>query len=400
VKAVIVNQEQRKNSATKRYQNSDYPSGSFEAAINADHLSRLNEPAELRLERNPLAMEGSGAELEEMVPAFMRRDFFRSEEDAIEPVTPGHRLRRNVTAKPPADPPCTESEPEPERSARTLRVESPGPAEEPLRPLRSEPAASQPEGTPPAPQPRPEPAGATYPPTIVTTRTGSPYSIPLLVALALVMGVFVWREQSRPLVAVQQPLSVPQTVPTSAPAPLPEPTPAGVGFRPTYLAVGPAVPRDLTEAAAYPSASPGADPAEGELAEPEENLATTAAETGSDEAEAEERAAILERMSQASSDSPAPAGEPGELFPSEAESAPEAPVREKPASGPRPEPKPVAKVESKPPVTATAADLFPIDEELPIKPSQPNAPPEQPQQPLVPPVAPPPDGYQIDEPNL
>jgi hypothetical protein len=230
----------------------------------------------------------------------------------------------------------------------------------------------------------------------------------MLVALALVMGIFVWREQTRPAIVAQEPLPVPQTV-SSPPAPTPaaEPTPAGTGFRPTYMAVGPPVPQD--------QASPGATSTETDPSQ--EEGALFPGEEGQNpadqpsEQEAAERAAVLERMSRASSEDSAPTtDDSGELFPMDDI----APVREtggpvKAAAQPVPkaEPKPAPKVEPKPvPVAASAADLFPIDEELPIKPSKPKntaaVPVAQPQPAAQPPqpVSPPPDGYQIDEPSL
>lgn len=434
-----MNQDNRRKNATKHYQNSDYPSGSFEAAINADQNDRLSEPQGLRLERHPLAPGNSGADLEEMVPAFMHRDFFRSEEDAIEPIAPNSRLR--APRKPAAvetyqEPPNTEESDVPPPSPRSpyappragapdvvpprqphgaasVSVPPLKTVEEPLSRLRSGDTAPAPElRTPPKPE---QPVAETYPPTVVEPgsqpgASKSPYSMPLLVAIALVMGVFVWREQTRPTVVAQEPLAVPKTVQaTPSASPMPEPTPAGVGFRPTYVAVGPPVPEgEAQPAGASPSPAPSGDP--GSLMPGQEGEEASA--PAGDDGEADERAAILERMSHASgssSASSAPAGEPGELFPTEeqdAPPAPKAPVREAGSKAePAPKAAPVAKAEPKAvPVSATSADLFPIDEEVPVKPGKGGppattaAPAQQP--PSAPAGSPPPDGYQIDEPNL
>lgn len=422
-----MNQDNRKNNATKHYQNSDYPSGSFEAAINADQRERLSEPQALRLERHPLAPGNSGVDLEEMVPAFMHRDFFRSEEDAVEPVV-ANRLRapRKPSTESYVEPPNTEESvqaPTPRSPyAPPVASEPPSPEaprpEEPLPPLRSS-------EVPPAPErrgaagPGVSPAEATtYPPTVMDpgSQPGaqkSPYSMPLLAALALVLGVFVWREQTRPTVAAQEPLAVPKTaqvIPSATPAP--EPTPAGVGFRPTYVAVGPPVPNDGLEEPAGASPTPGA-PADPAALMPEGDEASAPGPNG-EEPEADERAAILERMSQSSGASEAPAGEPGELFPTEGDdepAPPKSPVREAGTKS-EPQPKsaaaaPAPKAEPKPvPVSATAADLFPIDEEVPIRPARGGppaaaAPAAAPAEPVAAPAGgPPADGYRIDEPNL
>ena len=432
-----MNQDNRRKNATKHYQNSDYPSGSFEAAINADQKDRLGEPQGLRLERHPLAPGNSGADLEEMVPAFMHRDFFRSEEDAIEPIAPSSRLRAARKPSPVEgyrEPPNTEegvAPPAPRSPYAPPREESAAPAqkptEEPLSPLRSGDAPPAPElRTPPASQPGKassdgytsppamESGNATYPPTVIEpgSQPGarkSPYSMPLLVALALVMGVFVWREQTRPTVVAQEPLAVPKTVQaTPSASPMPEPTPAGVGFRPTYVAVGPPIPQDGAPQAS-PSPAPSGDP--GSLMPGQEGDEASA--PAGDEPEADERAAILERMSHSSgssSASSAPPGEPGELFPTEdsdGSSAPKSPVREAGSKvEPQPKAAPVAKAEPKAVPVSTAADLFPIDEEVPVKSSKGGPPaavtaPAAVQQPASAPAgSPPPDGYQIDEPNL
>ena len=129
-----------------------------------------------------------------------------------------------------------------------------------------------------------------------------------------------------------------------------------------------------------------------------------AARVSEEDAEAD-RAAILERMSQASES--APSGAPGELFPMEEEAEPVAPVRPRAEVKPAPKPAPKVAPKAEPvPSAATAVDLFPIDEELPLKPARPKttAPAAQPAAvvavPPAQPAADPPDGYQIAEPSL
>lgn len=486
-----MNQDSSRKNATKHYQNSDYPSGSFEAAIKADHQESLREGAGLRLERHPLAPGNSGADLEEMVPAFMHRDFFRSEEEPLGAVGSASRLRpvrkegdapssgeepspeltllRPESASAESsiedsgyfEPPNTEEFPESPRTeeiplpptkprmvqpVREVPAASPRPVPlekiplkevEPLAPLRSEdiPAATIPSfatsataseplrSSPPpvgespkanhkpSPEPEPSPAKA--------EKTMSAYSWPLLLAFALVMGVFVWREHSRPPVIVSEPLTVPTSVvsPVVAEEVL-EPAQADVGFRPTFIAVGPPVPQDLQDGSA--EASPGL--AGGDDA----SLFPDGASEESVEDDEEERAEILERMSQPepvekSVPATASSSNSGDLFPMEDEggSAPvraASPVREA-AKPKKPEAKPTKSDLPAPvPVAASAADLFPIDEELPLSQTKPkpapapaaaaapapSAPALSVQQPTAParPAAPPTDGYQIAEPTF
>lgn len=505
-------EDKDKRNATKHYQNSDYPSGSFEAAINADQQDRLREGSGLRLERHPLRPDHSGADIEEMVPAFMHRDFFRSEEGAVGAVgssrlraarreagkdapeevskeLPGKAIDDNAKAEPAAlarpaympppdtegymEPPTTEEDPparpsvptsaEPSPYARppappqparatSARTEAPRPdttrsetarpepvrpnpvtpkAEETLPPLRSgdsNPApdprvtapplrgeSARPASAPPAAQPEPVAAAPAAQPAAPN------YSIPMLVALAMILGVFVWRENSRRPVVAQDGLPIPVTVASpAAPTPMPEPTVAGVGFRPTYMAVGPAVPQGMTEEeGGSASPTPGGDEA-----------GLFPGGEGVSEEEADDRSAILDRMSQAppvadSTEPPDSSDDGGGLFPVQNEES-EVPVRAK-APVKEAAPKPVAVVKPKPAAkpaapkpaavkpaakptaakpkavpVATAADLFPIDDEVPIRSSKPKpaAPVSAPVQVAAPVSAPPADGYQIDEPNL
>lgn len=457
--------DNKKRNATKRYQNSDYPSGSFEAAISVDQGA-----SSLRLVREPSPDGRPADDLEEMVPAFMHRDFFRTEEDGVDPVPAPSALRTPVaSAAPPVtppvpgymEPPNTEeieveppaprppaptavippSAPSPRTPISTLKTPPvsnrpvPPPLEppvvptgEPIAPLRSHeippapepprqaPRASAPEA---APSGQPDPASVPTPaPASSSSSSATAYSLPLLAALAMVLGVFVWRESTRPVMVTQQPLPVPQTAPSA------EPSAAAPGFQPKYLSVGPAVPPT-----AQPSGSPTPGGAEGVAqvtTEESDNPAglfpgdseqTAAREPEGQDDEADERAEMLNRVAAsapASSSEQAPvrvknsgSNNPGALFPTDA--PPERPAP-KPATQPKPASKAAAvKAPDKAVNRPSAADLFPIDEEIPVRrPSVPEPVVSQPaEQPPIPaissePVLPPKPGepYQIDEPNL
>ena len=260
------------------------------------------------------------------------------------------------------------------------------------------------------------------------TKNSSRYSVPLVGALLLVVGLFVWREQTRPVYPEQEALTVPRAVTVADPQgeadPSDRPSPS---FRPSQVGVGPPAPAPtmtpasaldlpdtLGETEGLPESAPGVGDRE---------------ETVEDDFSAQ-RAAVLERMSSqpASSDvleapssgAPANSGsssansDPGGLFPRTTPPAKPAPVRAAPPTAPST----AAVVPPSAPKVAPAiqnnpADLFPIDEELP-KPVRQAPPattaqkPQQPQQVKAPaPVAPAAvspgqgdDPYQIDEPKL
>ncbi len=409
-----------------------------------------------------------------MVPDFMHRDFFRSEEDALEPVEPGGRLNalRRTPQELEAGPagsadfgavmevPRTEDEqPLPrtrsgKASAPTSRVEekqplprmaSATPQGEKLAPLRSsEPLPAALSGSP-APLRRDEASSAPSPPPPVNTepvqpslspsagKASSRYSVPLVGALLLVVGLFFWREQTRPVHTEQEALPVPRVVtvtdPSADSASSSQPSPA---FRPSQVGVGPpapaptltpASPLDLPDTVADADGLPEAAPESGEVEEA----------VGDDFSV--QRAAVLERMSQSSSDAQGadarPAlsepsmnsgasstnSDPGGLFPRTTPPASSAPVRTAPVAVPSSASVPPSAPKAAPAVQNNPADLFPIDEELPVKPVRQavstTAPPAPVKAVLKPtqvkaPAAPVPsalspaqgDPYQIDEPRL
>lgn len=449
-----------KRTATKRYQNSDYPSGSFEAAISGDSSSGLH------LVREPSLDGRSHDDLEEMVPAFMHRDFFRTEEDDSDPV-PAPAAPRTPTVSAPAgyvEPPNTEDvdalEPQAAEVSQSSRPSLPtsvippeaGPRpsstkpasrvpasqlkvppvenrpvepvvpseilgeEPPLTPLRSHEIPAPPEPPRQASNPPRSAAPETVPPAPNSSVTA--YSLPLLAALAMILGVFVWRETTRPVV-VSQPLPIPQT--TTVADPSGEPTSAAPGFQPNYLSVGPAVPPQSDPSA---SPTPSGGEAMAQEVQQQDNPASlfpgASNETAQEEdPDAEERSAMLEHMTSSSSSSSQAAesapvrvnsqssSNPAALFPTDA--APEPPAA-KPVAAKPPAPKPpTAKPAEKPVNRPSAAELFPIDEEVPVRRPAVSSPVvAQPvQQPPLPPIstapvapAPPGEPYQIDEPNF
>lgn len=442
-----------KPNATKRYQNSDYPSGSFEAALSVDQGTGL------RLVREPSVDGRPPDDLEEMVPAFMHRDFFRTEEDGVDavvtpPTPPALRPAASGYLEPPNTEEIEAETPPPSRPSVPTAVIPPGaPAprsapsalktppvsnrpvpppldistaphaeEEPLPPLRSQEAPPPPKQSPPQAAAAPPEAAV---PTAQQNSPASAYSLPLLAALAMVLGVFVWRESTRPVMVAQQPLPVPHTATVADPTG--EPSAAAPGFQPKYLSVGPGVPSTLA-----PSGSP-TPAATDEVANSSEGddpaslfpgtEAASSEDTAADEADADERADMLSRVAASSAaaepkpesaapqapvrvKSPSGSNSAAALFPTDA--APE-PVAPKPVSKPKPAPKvtaakPAQKTVNRP----SAAELFPIDEEVPVRRPAATAvaqPAEQPPLPAlssepVAPSRPAGDPYQIDEPNL
>ena len=451
--------DDRKSNATKRYQNSDYPSGSFEAAISVDQGT-----SGLRLVREPSLDGRPDDDFEEMVPAFMHRDFFRTEEDTSDPVpvVPPTRAVSASPASPPSpsgyvEPPNTEEAEDvpapapPQRPSIPTAVIPPRPVaaqptaqpivprsasaspappaansapDEPLSPLRSNDVPPAPEAprtasrpAPVASAPRVAPPQKSEPtPSSQTSATiASAFSLPLLAALAMVLGVFVWRESTRPVVVGQQPLPVPQ-VATVVEQPAVNPTTAVSGASLTPLAIGPPAPPAR--------ANPNPTPVAGENVVSDDSSTEAGSlfpgqeaeeKSGAEESEedADDRAAIMQQMSNSAPPSAPVRVKPssaqdnsGALFPVDAEPAPAKP-KSKPAAPKVTAAKPAAKQLSKP----SAADLFPIDDEVPVRrPASNNVAAPRPEaaplpalstEPVVAPISSGSgDPYQIDEPNL
>ena len=223
----------------------------------SNHFENLDNRDEFeggRTARPPLHLKtspGIGSriddDLEEMVPEFMHRGFYRSEEE-LSPVETGAKLKplRRKSSKPTSKPiDLFDREPDEDLDndsvLDTVVVEHS--EQESFEPLRKvavpEPALypSKPSG--PGPLPRP-----------VETKN---LSLPLLIGFLLVVGLFLWREQTRPSPAPNEPLAVPRTV-TVAEAPKVEANPDLLGESPYPVneATPLAQPRKVNEAELLP----------------------------------------------------------------------------------------------------------------------------------------------------
>lgn len=262
----------------------------------------------LFLERDP-GTPAVSEELDEIVPDFMHRDFYRSQEgdvDIVEPVEPSGVLRavrsesggfRASSLRGPA----RSVEPPPESGPQI---------DEPLRPLRgsssteSEPEPVSDETVVVRTASNPSPSGLPRP-----VETGG-INLPLLLCLFFVVGLFMWREQTRP-------------VPPTPESNMPVPRRFRVDERPRIAEPE----RSLSEAQPQPVNTPSGevgqpeaqegdgsvakvapeptDPAQGrqdlfpadEQASQAQALPDTTAHSSQDAGSAAQRAAILERVS-------------------------------------------------------------------------------------------------------
>lgn len=261
----------------------------------------------LYLERTPSS--GSEREIDEVVPEFMHRAFYRSTEDEYQTVEPAQLLRSKrrtkfVERKPesPAPGPAEPEAPEPVGDAPApLRSPEPARPQEPLSPLRShspeteeynEDTVAVPLRKLPRPPQSPPPASGSWPPSAPKS-TGINY--PIVICLLAVIGLFIWREQTRPPIPAQQPLPIPERVQVTEREPQP---PAALGEDSPYPEMSPqvAAPNEDSETVVT------ADGQENEPADPER--AAILPEQGEEESTtypsreaSAQRAAILERMS-------------------------------------------------------------------------------------------------------
>lgn len=336
----------------------------------------------LYLERTPSS--GSEREIDEVVPEFMHRAFYRSTEDEFQAVEPAQLLRSKrktkfVERKREAEPaPAVRDEaPEPVRGApEPLRSPEPPRAPEPLSPLRSssndsddgysEETVAVPLRTMPQPPQGPPPANGAWPPPAPKS-TGINY--PIVIALLAVIGLFIWREQTRPPIPPQQSLPIPENVQVTE-RDKPE-QPAALGEQSPYPEMSPEVAAPGEEVLPGTETVETAEAAESETSDPER--ATTLAEDAEDdtttypsrEASAQ-RAAIMERMSdgtvsnmERASREPAQPAADTSLFPQTEQAS-------KPPAQPWTVPESAVK---KPPETAKATEstgsgsesLFPVD---------------------------------------
>lgn len=250
----------------------------------------------LYLERTPSAAKPyAEEEFDEMIPEFMHRDFYRSTEGDVEAVQVAGRLRSSRSRlKSPA--------PEPIEPLRAPERRPPR-RSDPLTPLRGRNSAEhsgqadlddtigvddRTMGVGPI-------SGRRYPAPPEPVRKSS-INFPLVVCLLLLVGLFLWREQTRPRMAEQQDLPLPREVkvvkeiPKSTDLEATSPYP---GMEPQESAEKPAVNSEDAaleqEFATNPPARPEREPAES---------TETSTNPQSTEEAAAQRAAILERVSE------------------------------------------------------------------------------------------------------
>lgn len=373
-----------------------------------------DQSTRLYLERTPSS--GSQREIDEVVPEFMHRAFYRSTEDEYQAVEAGAlkpRLVSNSGERKAVPPP--QSPPAPLRS-RTPEPEPSIESEPPLEPLRSPlPDADFAEGsmkdtiavplkTLPQP-PQPPPPGQAWPPP-----PGKEQGInfPLVACLLLVVGLFIWRENTRPDIPPEKPLPVPEQ--SLVVDKREEPQPPALGEESPYPEMTPAVPVE---------AEVEVDPESVEIAQPE--VADETEEVAEETVEREttypsrdasaQRAAIMEQMSdrtvtnmeRSSREERVLPPDDGSLFPMD-----EPPSKPATASAPAKPKTETAKVaETKQAADAAADSLFPEDETVmtaPVPPKQPVAatrPPAKPPVTANPPVkSAPGEPYEIAEPTF
>lgn len=356
------------------------------------------EKPQLFLEKTP--SPDSEREFDEIVPDFMHRDFYRSQEE-LEVVPPEGAMKLKRTKIPfavPAPPatPATPVTPVDPPAPEPLRTPPTPPPPPPLEPLRSSedtvtPVPSKSSDEPPS---QGDASGGTpSDATAAPKKSGSPawFNFPLLLCFLIVVGIFWWREQTRPPVSESDTLPVPRVVQVQEESTVVSDEPADSiypGMDPTVSEIGPV----------------GPEPLESELDRQENGSdeAVASEEDSSDDESmsASERAAVLDRVNGEVPLPPAPQEEvplpPAEpewteqpsLFPAEARSAPPAEAR------PAPPPVPSQPVVSEAPVSAPVtrpvetAPLPPVEVAVPARP-------------VAEPVPAGPSGvYQIDEPNF
>lgn len=262
----------------------------------------------LFLERDP-GTPAVSEELDEIVPDFMHRDFYRSQEgdvDIVEPVEPSGVLRavrsesggfRASSLRGPA----RSGEPDPEPQAQT---------EEPLKPIRGSSFVE----TEPEPVPD-ETVVVRTAPTATPSALPRPVetggiNLPLLLCLFFVVGLFMWREQTRPVApAPESNMPVPRrfrveerprvTEPERAMSeaqPQPVTTPNGEVGQPAEQQGDGSVAKVAPEPADAQQGGQELFPPDDQASQAEA-VPDTTAHSGRDADSAAQRAAILERMS-------------------------------------------------------------------------------------------------------
>ena len=175
----------------------------------SDKKNASDSSSRLYLQRTPDT--GSQREIDEVVPEFMHRDFYRSTEDEFQVVDSEPRLSRKskeldektrAVVPPIRD---TSSPPRPLRSPESSVERAPL---EPLRESGPVDPEGPIEGTVAVPLRTIAPPPQSPPPPSAARQPGINFSI--VAALLFVVGLFIWREQTRPNIPPQQPLPIPQ----------------------------------------------------------------------------------------------------------------------------------------------------------------------------------------------
>lgn len=365
----------------------------------------------LYLERTPGVPPGAD-EVDEMVPEFMQRGFYRSQEgefDAVETepsgtmraVRSGEGVFRAAPLRGGSKLPPTERSHE---NLEPVRSDLQGPALEPLPPrpvLNEETVAVRLDEEPepsvvPASAPRRSPKATGWPRPVETTGL----NLPLLVCLFFVVGLFMWREQTRPVTVEQSELPVPRRVRAVEGVTVPKPSdqteqqavPESAGLIGSDSEQGLPLDQVPTVVGSTDEGTPDEQDADSLFPE-DKNPDQPLAEAPQDHESAAQRAAILDRMS---------AGtvhrndrerrmendlQDGSLFP---ETQPERPLQAKPAPPAR---KPAPPRAPEPTVSAAKEEnLFPEPDFV----SKPAAVEPAPQSPATGGKS----GYQIAEPQL
>lgn len=361
--------------------------------------SRDSQERETRLflERNPDS--ANQREFDEIVPEFMHRAFYRSSEDELGAVEPSGRLKALRTSRE-------------FRPTETSPAPPPVPSQ-PLAPLRSQPGSTltppdnefgsgQPEEgdywSPPPLRQQKGPAAPPppSPPAAPRSESASGLNIPLVACLLFIVGLFLWREQTRPEIPVSGPIPIPTTIPVAAsqmatPAGLQSPQPSA-----SPMAVEP-TPGPASEMSELPI--PASSPVVAEESEerpipqgspvPEDDYSD--GQTFPTQDTRAQRAAILERVS----DSAVTRNERDSRMREEVRPVNTAPDSSLfPATGGNSQPKP-APVQAKP---APAAQAAPPSE--PVFPAEPAQPKPVALPPAVKPAPNQGEPYQIAEPEL
>lgn len=362
----------------------------------------------LFLEKAPSA-ENQG-EFDEIVPEFMHRAFYRSTEDEIQTVEPGERLRavralpqsrplRRQVTLPPLPPMSPPEAPEPLPALQPLRSHSGQVASEqvtvPSASLEEEETSSRP------------PEALRQPTVLPRPVKTSSLNLPLVACLLFVVGLLLWREQTRPAFEVEAALPLPPAVTVSEES-----------------STAPALDKEAPYPGMTDSQGQEVAPAEGPeqpleepveqndavLSEAEQGAAALApAEAGEGEPSlfpaqgASDRAAILNRVDEGLSTTDESLSLPQpEAPPSQVQAAPAASSlfpATTPSRPAKPAPAPVESrpvVPSQPAAAASNTSLFPTAPPRPSVPEPPKPLQVSPQPPKLPQGEP----YQIAEPSL